>query len=138
MAWGLGLETTTSGDRIADTLPSARVQRTPHRTHTHSFFSLRTLTGLTICLCASKVIPSLVMSFVECSFYTVSSYFPVTHCVIDTAFCFTDATDWDQTLRSGVDRLVIWPIRSLPQVMSPSSASMSVASVRKSTFRPET
>ena len=54
----------------------------------------------------------------------------------------TDTTDWNQTktsarLRSGVDRLVIWPIRLQTQVMSPSSASTSVASARRSIFRPE-
>ena len=41
-------------------------------------------------------------------------------------------------LRLGMDRLAIWPIRSQTQVMSPRSASMSVASARRSTFRPET
>ena len=66
--------------------------------------------------------------------------------------------DWTLVqLRSGVDLLAIWPIRSQTQVMSQSSvstrkssfqlendatsqssASMSVASTRRSTFRPET
>ena len=59
-----------------------------------------------------------------------------------TVYSQTDATDWNQTEpvcdSLGWTFLVIWPIRLQTQVMSPSSASMSVASTRRSTFRPGT
>ena len=126
------------------------VQTTPHRTHTRALFldahartpdviaRLAQAQGLDasfVCLKSHFMIGHV---FVECSFDPVSSY-----CLIDATYCLTDATDWNQSeppvqLRSGVDRLAIWQIRSKTQVLSPSSASMSVASTRRSTFRPET
>ena len=61
--------------------------------HTRTFFSLRTpdvithlAQGLTICLCASKSIPPLVMSLL----------FFITHCLTDTTYCLSYATDGNQ------------------------------------------
>ena len=129
------------------------VHRTPLRTHTRALFlavHARTpdvitrlgqgLGNLFVCLKSHSIIGHV---FVECSFDPVSSCFLITYCLTDTTYCLSYATDRNQSetpvlLRSGVDRLAIWPIRLQTQVMSPSSASMSVASRRRSTFRPET
>ena len=60
----------------------------------------------------------------------------------DSTDFLTDANDKIKlTTRSaslGMDCLAIWQVRSQTQVMSPSSASVSVASIRRSIFRPET
>ena len=74
--------------------------------------------------------------FVECSLDPVSSYFLIT-------CCLSYATDRNQikSLCNSAQMWTvwpIWPIRSQTQVMSPRSASMSVASTRRSTFGPDT
>ena len=67
--------------------------------------------------------------FVECAFDPVSSYFLITYCLTDATNCLTDATDWSQIkpLCNSPLGWTVWPIRSQTQVMSPSSASMSVS-----------
>ena len=119
------------------------VQITHHLTHTRALFLAAHATCVTrlaqgaddsLCVWKSHFIIGHV--FVECSFDPVSSYLVI-------AYYHTDTTDWNQTkpVRDStlpVERLVIWPIRLQTQVLSPSSASMSVASTRRSTFRPET
>ena len=129
------------------------VHRTPLRTHTRALFltvHARTpdvvarlgqgLGDLFVCLKSHSIIGHV---FVECSFDPVSSYFLITYCLTDTTYCLSYATDGSQSetpvlLRSGVDSLATRSIRLQTQVMSPSSASMSIASTRRSTFRPET
>ena len=57
------------------------------------------------------------------------------------AYYHTDATDWNQTkpVRDSALGWAVWPSGRLQtQVVSQRSASMSVASTRRSTFRPET
>ena len=119
-------------------------QTTPHLTHTRALFlAAHARTPDVITRLAQGLDDlfgcfnshSLVMSLLNVRFLRLSRHL--------LPHCLTDATDWNQIrppvqLRSGVDRLAIWPIRSQTQVMSPSSASMSVASTRRSTFRPET
>ena len=114
-------------------------QTTPHRMHTRALF----LKGLTICWCASKVIPSLVMSLLNVPLDPVSSYFLFTCYITDDTCCLSYAVDWNQTkpVCSFARGWTAWPSgRSDPktQVVSPSSSSMSAASTRRSTFRPET
>ena len=77
------------------------------------------------------------------SFIFIFSKFLSTCYLTDATDYITDATDWNQIkppvqLRLGMDCLAIWLVRTQTQVMSPSSASMSLASARRSTFRPET
>ena len=112
---------------------------TPPHARISTLFSVRTLHVITRVaqdiLRASKVMLSSVMSLLNIP----STPFP--HFLF--TYCLTDATDWNQiktlcSFRSGMDCLAIWPVRSQTQGMSPSSASMSVASTRRSTFRPET
>ena len=72
------------------------------------------LDDLFVCLKSQFIIGHV---YVECSFDPVSSYFLITYCLTDVTYCLTDATDWNQInlpvqLRSGVDRLATWPIRS--------------------------
>ena len=94
----------------------------------HTFGSR--LDDLFVCLKSRFIIGHV---FVGCSFNPFSSYFLSTCHLTDGTDYLTDATDWNQIkppvqLRSGVDRLAIWPIRPQTQVVRPSSASMSVAS----------
>ena len=88
--------------------------------HTRTFFSLRTLArqmwlhvwlkGLTVLFCVPQKSFHLWSCLCWMFLRPVSSFLLV-------AYCLTDATDWNQikpvrTLRSGMDRLAIWPIRS--------------------------
>ena len=59
--------------------------------------------GLTICICASKVISSLVMSLLIVLLTPFSSYF------LNTC-CLTDATDWNQiNPLCNSTRWTVWP-----------------------------
>ena len=117
-----------------------RVQITPHHTHTRALFlAARTTCDLHVwlkvltSLCVSgKVISSLVMSLLN----VPSTPFPPVFSPSTTTPTPLTGTRLNRVrLRSGVDRLAIWPIRLQTQVTSPRSAS--VASTRRSTFRPE-
>ena len=93
-------------------------------------------------MCVSKSDFTTGHFFAECFFDTVSSYLLVTYCLIDTS-CASPTPLTGIRLNPCVTPLgdgpsVIWPIRSQTQVMSPSSASMSVASICRTTFRTET
>ena len=91
------------------------------RAHMHTFLSAHFTRDHT---CGSRHFACLKSHFVighvfaEHSFNPVSSYFssPTTSLTPPT------------TTRSGMDCLALWPVRSQTQVMSPSSASLSVAS----------
>ena len=101
------------------------VQITPDRTHARArhIWSHAWLKGLTVLCVSRQVISSLVMSLLNVPSTPFPPIFssPSTH-----------RRHWLE------DRLAIWPIRVQTQVLSPSSASVSVASTRRSTFRPET
>ena len=98
------------------------------------------LDDLFVCLKSHSFIGHVV---VECSFDSVSFYFLITYCLTDTTYCLSYTTDRNQIkpLCNSAQMWTvwpIWPIRSQTQVMSPRSASMSVASTRRSTFGPDT
>ena len=85
--------------------------------------------------CFSKVIPSATMPLLGVPEFT--SFLPVFASSATTPTPLTGIRLTRARLRSGVDRLAIWPIRLQTQVMSPSSASTSVAGDRRSAFRLE-
>ena len=114
------------------------------RTHAH-FFSLRTLArqmwshvwlkGLTICLCASKIIALLVMSLLNVPSIPFPFIFssPATSLTTPGYRLESDQTPCATPLGSGLIGTSGWS-----DVTSPSSASTLTASTRRSTFRPET
>ena len=117
------------------------VQTTPHRTHTRALFLAshartqdvltRLAQGLDVLFVRLKSHFIIGHFFVGCSLNPQFLYFLITHGL-------TDATDWNQIepLCNSALGWTVWPSgRSDP---TGSSASMSVASTRRSTFRPGT
>ena len=97
------------------------VQRTPQHTNTRALFlaaRARTtdvitrlaqgLDDLFVCLKSHFILGHVC---VECSFDPVSSYFLITYCFTDTAYCLSYATDWNQVNPLCNSALVwtLWP-----------------------------
>ena len=106
------------------------VQITPHRTHTRALL----LAAIAAC---NYTFGSWAWRFSGCLQKSFHHWSCLCWMFLLTTYCLTDAADWNQT-KPVRDHLAIRPIRLQTQPVSQRSASMSVASTRRSTFRPET